>query len=406
MFCPAAAPHTAKLPKAGPMLLTQCAVCAADLGLTLGKKCGRCSTRYCGPECQVQHWKEGGHDTLCKKIKKAGGAEQYNANEKYSKTVAVAVEKCADDTKGQTCFICTQALHWKTKEGLVRGCSCRGTAGFAHVSCLAEQAKLLNEEAEENGLFGTERGKLRWRRWNECSLCEQDYHGVVYCALGWACWKTYLGRPRGPEADWLRGAAMTLLGNGLFLTEHYADASSVFKARYSTLRRTGASEHYLLIAAGNLANSYQALGRCEEALRLRQEVYSGHLKLNGEEYYETLREANNYASSLIDLQRFKEARSLMRKTIHVTRRVLGKHDDLALRLRWNYAKALYLDTGATFDDLREAVATFEEIGPTARRVLGGAHPDTRGIEKSLRDARAALRARETADDLAARFGGL
>ena len=132
------------------------------------------------------------------------------------------------------------------------------------------------EEAEENGLFGTERGKLRWRRWTTCSLCEQGYHGVVYCALGWACWKTYLGRPRGPEADWLRGAAMTLLGNGLFLTEHYADASSVFKARYSTLRRTGASEHYLLIAAGNLANSYQALGRCEEALRLRQEVYSGH----------------------------------------------------------------------------------------------------------------------------------
>ena len=64
----------------GEMILTQCAVCATELGLTLGKKCGRCSTRYCGPECQVQHWKEGGHDTLCKKIKKAGGAEQYNAN--------------------------------------------------------------------------------------------------------------------------------------------------------------------------------------------------------------------------------------------------------------------------------------------------------------------------------------
>ena len=62
-----------ELPK-HPMILTQCAVCATDLGLTLGKKCGRCSTRYCGPECQVQHWKEGGHDQLCKKIKKAGGA--------------------------------------------------------------------------------------------------------------------------------------------------------------------------------------------------------------------------------------------------------------------------------------------------------------------------------------------
>ena len=57
------------------MILTQCAVCATELGLTRGKKCGRCRTRYCGAACQVQHWKEGGHDQLCKKIKKAGGAE-------------------------------------------------------------------------------------------------------------------------------------------------------------------------------------------------------------------------------------------------------------------------------------------------------------------------------------------
>ena len=134
------------------MILTKCAVCATELGLSLGKKCGRCSTRYCGAECQVQHWKEGGHDKLCKLIKKSGGAEQYNANNKYAESVAVAAEACAEDTKGQTCFICTQALHWKTKEGLVRGCACRGTAGFAHVSCLAEQAKILREEAEERNL--------------------------------------------------------------------------------------------------------------------------------------------------------------------------------------------------------------------------------------------------------------
>ena len=93
------------------MYLTKCAVCATELGLTLGKKCGRCSTRYCGPECQVQHWKEGGHDKLCKKNKKAGGAEQYNANKKYAEAVAVAAEACADDTKGQTCYICLEAVH-------------------------------------------------------------------------------------------------------------------------------------------------------------------------------------------------------------------------------------------------------------------------------------------------------
>ncbi len=59
------------------------------------------------------------------------------------------------------------------------------------------------------------------------------------------------------------------------------------------------------------------------------------------------------------------------------------------------ARALYQDTGATLDDLREALTTLEETDRTARRVLGGEHPTTEGIEGSMQAARAALRARET-----------
>ena len=56
--------------------------------------------------------------------------------------------------------------------------------------------------------------------------------------------------------------------------------------------------------------------------------------------------------------------------------------------------ALYKDAGATLDDLRESVRTFGELEPISRRVLGGAHPTTAGIEYELRDARAALAARK------------
>ena len=59
------------------------------------------------------------------------------------------------------------------------------------------------------------------------------------------------------------------------------------------------------------------------------------------------------------------------------------------------AGTLVRANGATLDDLRESVATLEDLTPTARRVLGGAHPVTTGIEKDLRNARAALGARET-----------
>ncbi len=324
---------------------------------------------------------------LCKKIKKAGGAEQYNANKKYAEAVGAAAEACAEDTKGQTCYICTQALHWKTKEGLVRMCACRGTAGFAHVSCLAEQAKILIDEAE-----GNNSDDLQGHRWHTCSLCEQEYHGVVRGALGWACWKTYLGRP---EANWARKMAMNQLGNGLLLVGHFQDALSVQEAELAVYRRIGASEAYMLDVQNNLANSYVKLGRFEEALPLRRDVYSGELKLNGEENRDTLTAANNYAVSLAHLQRFEEAKSVLRKTIPVARRVLGENQDTALRTRWIYAMVLYGDPAATLDDLREAVRTIEEIEPTARRVLGGAHPLTGSIGEALRDARAKLRARET-----------
>ena len=371
------------------MILTNCAACAAPLGLTLGKKCGRCSTRYCGPACQKQHW-DGGHKEICKKIKKTGGAEQYNANNKYSEAVAVAAEKCADDTKGQTCYICTQALHWKTKEGLVRMCACRGTAGFAHVSCLVEQAKILVAEGEENNV-GDDALQARFNRWYACSLCKQRYHGVVACALGWACWKTYVGRP---ETYGIRRTAMSMLGNGLANAGHHEDELSVREAELAIERRLDAPEEHILVVQGNLAVTYYKLGHIEKALSIERDVYSGRLKLSGEEHVETLRAANNCADSLRQLKRFEEAKALLRKTIPVGRRVLGESSDLTLRTRKIYAQVLYNDPGATLDDLREAATTFEDTDRTARRVFGDAHPLTVDIEDSLQKARAVLRAHD------------
>ena len=172
------------------MILTTCAACAAPLAHD-APRCVRCQTRYCSSTCQRRAWPRGmrlGHEQRCEEIYRGGGAEQYHAEKKYKEAVAVAVAKCADDTKGQTCYICLEAVHARTGEGLVRMCACRGASGFAHVSCLAEQAKILWAEAEENNLGAKARNE-RWNRWYECRLCEQEYHGVVRCALGWACWK-------------------------------------------------------------------------------------------------------------------------------------------------------------------------------------------------------------------------
>ena len=160
------------------------------------------------------------------------------------------------------------------------------------------------------------------------------------------------------------------------------------------LRHLGVLDACMLTTQSNIARSYQALGQNEQALQIQRDVYSGTLKLDGEEHRETLVAAFNYAISLQDLERFKEARSLLRKVISVARRVLGEEHGLTLKLRWNYAAALLNDTSATLDDLREAVTTLEDAERTARRVLGGAHPLVAQIGACLRCARAALAARD------------
>ena len=124
------------------------------------------------------------------------------------------------------------------------------------------------------------------------------------------------------------------------------------------------------------------------------DVYSGELKLHGFEHRNTLISANNYANGLLTLQRFEEAKSLLRKSIPVARRVLGKSHRTTLKTRCIYAEALYKDDAATLDDLCEAVTTLEDATRIARRVLGGTHPTAAGIEGALQQARAALRARE------------
>ena len=101
----------------------------------------------------------------------------------------------------------------------------------------------------------------------------------------------------------------------------------------------------------NLANAYRALGRTEESMSLRREVYSGHLRLHGEGHERTLLAAFNYATALLQLQRFEETKSLMLKTIPVAQRILGDSHDYTISMWSIYTNALYVDPASTLDDL-------------------------------------------------------
>ena len=142
----------------------------------------------------------------------------------------------------------------------------------------------------------------------------------------------------------------------------------------------------------------QRVGRRRERRRTGDDARPVSINLDGEPGPRAPRELHEGA--LRDrLERFEEARSLLRKTMPVARRVLGESQELTLQMRWNYATALYKDASATLDDLREAVTTLEDTERIARRVLGGAHPVAAGIELSLRNARSVLAAREAGEDM-------
>ena len=136
---------------------------------------------------------------------------------------------------------------------------------------------------------------------------------------------------------------MDVLGRGLSDADHHEDALVVQEVQLSMLRRIGAAEEHILVTQGNIACAYHHLGRAEESLRMRENIYSRTLNLFGEEHKGTLREANNYANCLLNLHRFEEAKALMLQMMPVARRVLGEDDVLTLRLRWNYAQTLFCD---------------------------------------------------------------
>ena len=131
--------------------------------------------------------------------------------------------------------------------------------------CFFYYFKILLAEAEENNL-GTKVYAERWEMWHDCQLCEQRYHGVVLCALGWASWKTYVGRV---ETDRTRSMAMNLLGNGLHSAYHYEDALTVREAELSMLRRLGAPGPAVFAVQSNLGHSECAAKRASRAPRPR-----------------------------------------------------------------------------------------------------------------------------------------
>jgi hypothetical protein len=275
----------------------------------------------------------------------------------------------------------------------VRGCACRGTAGFAHLTCLAEQTKILVTEALENNLDDKTLVE-RFGRWNTCSLCEQEYHGPVLCALGWACWRTYLDDDFGVTCE---SMAIDMLAKSLIKNKRWEEALRAYKYKLPILRtavsRDSSFQVSVLGAMRAIRLCLEHLGRADEALLTAREIYREASQFYGSSSIKTLDEALRLSNALMRQQYHREAKQILSAAVTKAENVFdsGKHSTTVLNLKNSYAAALYSFHFYGHDDyrgdLRKALVIMEELVETFSLVYGPNHNRTMSVVSNLRAAR-------------------
>ena len=205
---------------------------------------------------------------------------------------------------------------------------------------------------------------------------------------------------------------MTFLGGGIFSNGRPEEALAVFEANLVSRRRYWSHrEGAILAAQANISSCLGELGRCDEALVLRREIYARRVATLGVSHEVTILNGGNVVISLNHLELWEESKKLASdQLLPAARRSLGADHDLTLRLNQNLAAALANDPRRTRDDLRlnqrgvasprhdlntgddvlEAETILRDVVQRRRRVFGPAHPETRHSERSLSVIRAQL----------------
>ncbi len=212
-------------------------------------------------------------------------------------------------------------------------------------------------------------------RWEVCALCGQEHHGAVRGALGWACWKTYVGRP---ETEFIRNDALAALGRSLGTAQHHEESLVAFESRLEIMKRVFPfiAPVAIIMCKDNISTCYDNLGRYDEALALKRELYTSWLRLAGPKGVDTYRAALNLAIVLLRRpeENASEAKSFLGEVLPRAERALGPDHNHTLEMRVMLGDATHKAPDATLDDCREAEKNLQDVIRRYRRRFGDAHP--------------------------------
>ena len=202
-----------------------------------------------------------------------------------------------------TCWVCLEAGSTE----LLRGCACRGSAGYAHLDCLVQVAASSASSTDA---------------WQQCPTCQQDYTGSVSVGLSRARWALASSRPL---TDPGRLAAASQLASALCdWDKDFHAAQPLMEETLAARRRTLGNDHPLTLASmNNLGHLYRETGNFDAAQPLYEEALATRRRKLGDEHASTLMCINNVGILHSSKGDHTAARPLMEEALSVMRRTLG-----------------------------------------------------------------------------------
>ncbi len=264
---------------------------------------------------------------------------------------------------GGECWICLNVIRegvaTEGPQQLLRGCACRGTAGWAHLQCLVDAAK------------------HKPSIWSQCPSCKQRYTGQLLLELSRRRWDDVRAFPMvAPERlDAANTLCLALHGCGL-----PREAAAIVESSLTACEAELGPDHLeTLTALNNLAQAYQACGDSCRATGLAERAVAGYRRHLGDQNMNTLQALNNLGGLYMTRGKLDAATPLLEESLAGFRRVLGEGHRCTINCLHNLA-GLHAEKGE-FD---QSIELLKLALKGSARTLGEEHPQTKTTARSLR----------------------
>ena len=382
------------------------------------KICAACCKELPKERFSKKQWKLKPYERRCSGCIVAGRAVLTKPTKNDSVDVSTdVIDSCSAPSSNNvsnedesSCWICLDDGADEGGNPLVRDCSCRGSLGLVHLSCLIEYAKHKTElKYDGRGTIKSHAAAMKFRKpWEYCPCCLQWYGGNILHNLAaefaafveekYADNKSYIlealllkleaaqERKHSPNALVTGRKILSLIKqvkNGNFIAPRWKDIElHVFSLLGSVYLNMGTRENLIVAAewlnayldlskergindAGNIAAVNvnlsivnAKLGRrtnAESELENMKILYEQHVKSYGKESVSAIKTGRCYATHLMKAHKGIAAKQLLLELYETSKRVHGADNNVTKQVK------------TSLELMRDCVICYNEIDVNDRK---------------------------------------